>query len=168
MPGPLALLLPMLLDVAAKAANPQAPGAPGAPSGGIDLNPTDFEQAESKMQAAVSKADGMPQQSMKIGGLDITPGPAAAPTPDAGLDVPPPGIASGQGTGELLSPGAFGEPDDPIGKKNMNDKLQMAALAAQLGSVLQGPGAPPPPAAPRGGGIQMTPQFMTARRASGA
>ena len=27
MPGPLALLLPMLLDVAAKAANPQAPGA---------------------------------------------------------------------------------------------------------------------------------------------
>jgi hypothetical protein len=48
--------------------------------------------------------------------------------------------------------------NDPKKKKSFDDKLQMAAVAAQLGSALFAGGqAPPPPSVPRGGGINMRP-----------
>ena len=48
------------------------------------------------------------------------------------------------------------------GKKSLDDKLQMAALAAQLGGMFAGGNAPPPPGAPRGGGMSFSP-YQTPR-----
>lgn len=55
---------------------------------------------------------------------------------------------------------------DKGGKGILKDEnLQMAALAAQLGSVLFGGGqAPPPPGLPRGGGIGIKPVFQNTAR----
>jgi hypothetical protein len=102
---------------------------------------------ESKMQPEIEKADA----GKNAGNYPLTPPQAEK-----------------FGTGELLTPG-FGETplQDPAVKEGMSfdEKMQMAALVAQLGSALSGPGAPPPPGAPRGGGIGMSPVFqnMTAR-----
>jgi hypothetical protein len=133
---------------------PQAPGAPGG--GGIDMKPQfDLNAAlqqnqtpvpaqdmgfqipnqtdiGSKMQAAVIKADKPA----------IVPGAEQAAATAQGLDV-------------VQIP--TDAPPEVTGKKSMDDKLQMAAMAAQLGSLLQGPGAPPPPGAPRGGGMSFQP-----------
>ena len=77
------------------------------------------------------------------------------------------------GTGELLTPD-FGKTSSLQGGggtegMSFDEKMQMAALVAQLGSALSGPGAPPPPGAPRGGGMGMSPVFqqMTARNMYG-
>jgi hypothetical protein len=85
------------------------------------------------------------------------------------------GRTAGQyGTGNLLTPdfGASGEDITKAGGKegmSFDEKMQMAALVAQLGSAAAGPGAPPPPGTPRGGGIGMSPVFqqMTARQMYG-
>lgn len=63
---------------------------------------------------------------------------------------------------------AKGVPEKKPGM-SFDDKMQMASLVASLGSALSGPGAPPPPGAPRGGGIGMSPVFqqMTARNLYG-
>jgi hypothetical protein len=101
---------------------------------------------ESKMQQAVEKANA--------GKFPLTPEQAGK-----------------FGTGNLLTPdfGASGKDIAGAAAKkdgmSFDEKMQMAAIAASLGSVLAGPGAPPPPGAPRGGGIGMSPVFqqMTAR-----
>jgi hypothetical protein len=69
------------------------------------------------------------------------------------------------GTGELLAKGGKGF-DKVKGKgPGLDESLQMAALAAQLGSVLfPGGQAPPPPGLPRGGGIGMKPVFQNTAR----
>lgn len=75
------------------------------------------------------------------------------------------------GTGELLQKGGkgFDAPTKTKDGMSFDDKMQMAAMAASIGSALSGPGAPPPPGAPRGGGIGMSPVFqqMTARNLYG-
>jgi len=80
-------------------------------------------------------------------------------------------VAGTEGVGQSLDTqmqDAFKAPmpkDGGKGGMSFDEKMQLAGLAASLGSVLAGPGAPPPPGAPRGGGIQMAPVFqqMTAR-----
>lgn len=72
------------------------------------------------------------------------------------------------GTGELLTPNSWDPPPQPppdTKKMTFDEKMQYAALAAQLGSAIAGQGGPPPPSAPRGGGISMAPVFqnITAR-----
>jgi hypothetical protein len=74
------------------------------------------------------------------------------------------------GTGNLLAPdfGASGKDITKGGGKDgmsFDEKMQYAALAAQLGSALAGQGGPAPPGAPRGGGMNMAPVFqqLTAR-----
>jgi hypothetical protein len=65
------------------------------------------------------------------------------------------------GTGELLKPDAFDEPEEKGGFLSGMSTTEKMAMAAQLGSLLRGPAAPAPPSAPTGGqGINMQPVFQ--------
>lgn len=112
-----------------------------------------------KMQDEVEKADAGANAGTFIqGGRDRTPVATGGPTMDESFAA---AEAAGAAAPQYPQPGAGGE------GMSFDDKMQMAAMVASLGSTLAGPGAPPPPSAPRGGGINMTPQFMTARRMYG-
>jgi hypothetical protein len=155
-------------------------------SGGIDMQPANAKTGmlppKSMEEAASQLEQGGPAGSIGTGistGASMVPESKMQPEiekADAGKNagnypLTPP-QAEKFGTGELLTPGFGGESlQDPAAKEGMSfdEKMQMAALVAQLGSALSGPGAPPPPGAPRGGGIGMSPVFqqMTARNMYG-
>jgi len=150
-------IIAAIISAAASQLPKQGGAAPLPDKGGIDMEAkmqgiAGSMTPESKMNEAVQKAD-----AGKNVGYPLTP------------------MEAGQaGTGNLLTPdfGASGKditagaPKEGMG---FDEKMQMAALVAQLGSALHGPGAPPPPGAPRGGGIGMSPVFqqMTARNIYG-
>ena len=151
-------IIAAIISAAASQLPKQGGAAPLPNKGGIDMEAkmqgiAGSMTPESKMNEAVQKADA----GKNAGTLPLSP------------------TQAGQfGTGNLLTPdfGASGEDiTKAAGKEGMgfDEKMQMAALVAQLGSALHGPGAPPPPGAPRGGGIGMSPVFqqMTARNIYG-
>jgi hypothetical protein len=115
--------------------------APGG-GGGIDMAPTSVMSEE----VAKANAEGVQSSDMKQR-YPLTP-------TEAGKF----------GTGELLDPTGFDPAPAETGGKGMFGDMSTSeklAMAASLGSLLRGPGAPPPPGARSGGqGINMTPQFQ--------
>jgi len=123
--------------------------------------------AQAPMAAEIAKADqgenaGVAKARVVPGPEDPSPLTQGSVSSPGNVITPPPSFADQMGAvttegGPLKVPGKAG--------MSFDDKMQMAALVASLGSALAGPGAPPPPGAPRGGGIGMSPVFqqMTAR-----
>lgn len=122
-------------DMLMKLLAPQAPGASGAPGGGIDMEPMlNQGPTGSRIQEQIQKANQ----------------PAVVPGSTGSMTNVTKGF-------EMTPSTPLNEADIPGKKSSLDDKLQMAALAAQLGSVLQGGKPPPPPSAPRGGGMTFRP-----------
>jgi len=153
------------------ALTPKVPGAPdpiggeGAP--GIDMKPTikpEEAKGPSKINAELLAADGQaPPPAIAAPGV----APGTGPLPQA-----PPVIVPGAGGSKASISGTGQLPTDDLdvvqipegpaaGPAGMSLEEKMA-MAAQLGSLLRGPGAPRPPGAPGGGGpgINMQPVFL--------
>jgi hypothetical protein len=143
MPIP-ALILSMLAQEAMKAL--KGPGAPGSDpveggaAPGINMTP-------SKINEEILKADGQAPPVVAAGGSgNFAPVPGQQSQTDITTTLPP-----SEDLG--IDPSAGG------GKMSLEEKM---AMAAQLGSLLRGPGAPPAPGGVGGGGpgINMQPVFL--------
>lgn len=148
MPAPLiAALAPLLISAATEALKgPGVPTTPAAGGIGINMSPTGGGEP-SVINADIARADGQATPLFGAGGE------AAA---KLNLDAPPPITQPGtpvpeQPTRAQAKAGAGGE------KMSMEAKM---AIAAQMGSLLRGPGPPPPPSAGGGPGIQMKPTTL--------
>lgn len=128
----------------------------------------EYKPPESKMQQQVEKANaGQNAGSYLQTGSKASYKPVADAGPSVGQSMD---AAMAKGTADAAAGVDYAAEAGKQGKKmGFDEKMQMAALAASLGSTLAGPGAPPPPGAPRGGGIGMSPVFqqMTARQLYG-
>ena len=159
----LAALLPLITAIIGAAKGPGAPAAPAAGGeAGIDIKPTIGEEEKpigSKMNQEIAVADGQPPPSIAAPPPQVAPGTGplpASPLVDLGQSPTPVG---------QTSPGGFrGDPtlpeSAPIDTGGGGEKMSMEAkmaIAAQMGSLLRGPGAPRPPSAPSGPGINMQP-----------
>ena len=144
-------VLPFLLDQLQGPGAPQPPQA--GPKAGIEMEstlqpiPTPDPTVSTKINSEIAKANNPIEQ---------------IPTPDI-LDSPkiPTGPDGTEGLDVVEIPG--GPPDT----KGMSTESKMA-MAAQIGSLLRGPGAPSPPG--RGGqSINMSPVFqgITMRQLAG-
>lgn len=133
----------MIAQQAIKALSPPQPGAPPevVPGPGIDMAP-------STINAEILKADGQAPPAITAGASgNFAPVPGQQSQGDISTQLPLP---------EDLGIDYSGPRD--TGKMSLEEKM---ALAAQLGSLLRGPSAPPPPGAPSGGaGINMQPVFL--------
>lgn len=134
-------------------------------------------QANAKGSAAVAQASGAAAQKQKGKGVSIKPTIGSVD----GKSVPPSKHSEAVKSADLAQTKTplFGEGGEEAAKRNlakkgdkkgdkkttMDDKLQMAAIAAQLGGALaQGGQAPPPPGLPHGGGMGMQPVFQNTAR----
>jgi len=114
---------------------------------------------QTKINADITQADGgappvtIGQNDAATGSITGTSGqPPAGPPPES-IALPPPDGSVAPGTGPLPQ----GPPAEDGGKMSMEAKM---AIAAQMGSMLRGPGAPRPPSTPSGPGINMQPTTL--------
>ena len=157
MPGPLAALAPLLISAVTEAIKgPGVPTNPVAGGVGINMQPTQEEDAGSVINADIARADGQPQAPLFGAGGE------AAAAQNLGVPLDPPVVDAG-GPPPITQPGTpLPEPTAETaaaapGKMSMEAKM---AIAAQMGSLLRGPGPPRPPSAPSGPGIQMQPTTL--------
>jgi len=140
------------------------------------------QEAEAQKQAGAAAASG--NAAGKKGGISIAPtfspqglapsgGQQPADKKQAAVQaadlasVDSPKFQGAATLKELEAQGLF-QGKEMLKKKkseNLDQKIQMAAMAAQLGSALfQGGQGPPPPGVPRGGGIGIKPVFQNTAR----
>ena len=150
-------------------------GAAGKDKGSMDIQPTVTYDPKAGREAAdatgpnpyVAAMGGQDPQAlmMQMKGMSE---PSAGPTSKMQAEVDrananaPPVIAP-TGTNYTAMP-----PAAPEEGMTWDEKMQYASMAASVGAALSGAGkAPPPPGLRSGGGINMQPVFMSARRAYG-
>lgn len=141
-------------------------GAAGAGGeGGIDMEPI-FEKAMAEVASSFKSVPGSEHQAA-IEAADAPPisatGPMSLPSVGGGGVADQP-MTAGIGMDKIDVPEITDTQKLPekegglLAGMSTEDKL---AMAASLGSLLRGPGAPPPPGAPSGGqGINMSPVFQ--------